>query len=171
MFGVQALRGSAWIDNISLASESTAPAFEVASVRTIRQDTRTWALRQVNPLLYRSLSNVMQLITWAWKVKNFQVLGAPAWISQERFEIQATTARSLSVDEERLMVQRLLASRFGLKVHREDKETPVYALVVEGTARNWRPRRREQIPGIAASILNPGFSSPAVARWMTLSTC
>ena len=72
----------------------------------------------------------MQLITWAWKVKNYQVLGAPVWISQERFEIQATTGRPSSVDEERLMVQRLLASRFGLKVHREDKETPVYALVV-----------------------------------------
>jgi hypothetical protein len=39
-----------------------------------------------------------------------QVLGAPAWTSQERFEVQATTGRPSSVDEERLMVQRLLAA-------------------------------------------------------------
>jgi uncharacterized protein (TIGR03435 family) len=72
----------------------------------------------------------MQLLTWAWQVKNYQIPDAPAWLSQERFEIQGTTGRVSSVDEERLMVQTLLASRFGLKVHRDHREMPVYAIVV-----------------------------------------
>jgi uncharacterized protein (TIGR03435 family) len=100
-----------------------------ASVKAV-QDTKTWALRQVNQERYRSVTNVTQLITWAWKMKNFQILGAPAWLSLERFEIQATTGNHSGTDQVRLMVQRLLADRFGLKVHREIRQTPVYALVV-----------------------------------------
>ena len=72
----------------------------------------------------------MQLLTWAWNVKNYQILGAPAWLTQDRFEIQATTAYPSGVDEERLMVRTLLEARFGLKLHRENREFPVYALVV-----------------------------------------
>lgn len=72
----------------------------------------------------------MQLLTWAWNVKNYQILGAPAWLSRERFEIRATTTHPSGVDEERLMVQTLLQDRFGLKLHRENREFPVYTLVV-----------------------------------------
>jgi uncharacterized protein (TIGR03435 family) len=86
-------------------SQTPAPAFEAASVRAMPRDTRTWALRQVNPERYQSLSNVMQLLTCAWQVKNYQIAEAPAWLSQERFEIQGTTGHVSGVDEERLMVQ------------------------------------------------------------------
>src|SRR5262245_25317480 len=100
-----------------VSAQSTVPAFEVESVKTMPQDGRTWALRQVNPSRYRSLSNVRQLVTWAWNVKNYQIVGAPGWTSQERFEIQATTGKASSVDEQRLMVQKLLVDHFSLKVH------------------------------------------------------
>src|SRR5262249_29249466 len=81
-----------------VSAQSTGPAFEVESVKTMPQDGRTWALRQVNPSRYRSLSNVMQVLTSAWNVRNYQIVGAPGWISQERFEIQATTGKASSVD-------------------------------------------------------------------------
>lgn len=105
------------------------PAFDAAIVRPVRDDTRTWAIRQVTATRYRSLSNLMQLVTWAWKMKNYQILGAPAWTSEERFEIQATPGHSSSADEQRLMLRKLLTERFGLKVHSERREIPVYALV------------------------------------------
>jgi uncharacterized protein (TIGR03435 family) len=131
------MRHSKWRSAILLAatgarlfSQSSTPAFEVASVRAIPQDTKTWAIRQVNPARYRSQTNVMQLVTWAWNVKNYQILEAPGWLSQERFEIEATTAHQSGVDEERLMVQKVLQDRFGLKLHHDNREFPVYALVV-----------------------------------------
>ncbi|HVV45766.1 MAG TPA: TIGR03435 family protein [Bryobacteraceae bacterium] len=105
-------------------------AFDAASVRPVRDDTRTWAIRQVTTTRYRSLSNVMQLITWAWNVKNYQILNAPSWTSEDRFEIQATTANPSSTADQREMLQSLLKERFGLKVHHETREIPVYALVV-----------------------------------------
>jgi uncharacterized protein (TIGR03435 family) len=63
-------------------------------------------------------------------LRNYQVLGAPGWTTQERFEIQATTGRRASIDEERVMVQQLLATRFGLKAHHESRDRPVYLLVI-----------------------------------------
>jgi uncharacterized protein (TIGR03435 family) len=72
----------------------------------------------------------MQLLTWAWQVKDYQIAQAPPWLSRDRFEIQGTTGHDSSVDEERLMVQTLLASRFELKTHRDHRDMPVYALVV-----------------------------------------
>jgi len=113
-----------------LSAQSTGPAFEVESVKAMPQDGRTWALRQVNPSRYRSLSNLRQLLTWAWNMKDYQIVGAPGWTSQERFEIQATSGNASSVDEKRLMLQKLLVDRFSLKVHRESKEIPVFLLVV-----------------------------------------
>src|SRR4051812_7648556 len=102
-------------------AQSTGPAFEVESVKAMPQDGRTWALRQVDPARYRSLSNVRQLLTWAWNVRDYQIIGAPGWTSQERFEVQATTGKASSVDEQRLMVGNLLADHFSLKAHRESR--------------------------------------------------
>jgi hypothetical protein len=48
------------------SAPAPAPAFDVASVKTV-QDTRTWAIRQASQQRYRSLSNVMQLVTWPGK--------------------------------------------------------------------------------------------------------
>ena len=70
-----------------------------------------------------------------------QLVGAPVWTNSDRFDIQAKmdadTAAAfdkLSRDERKRqngqMLQALLADRFHLKVHRETKEIPVYALVV-----------------------------------------
>jgi len=111
-------------------AQSRGPVFEVESVKAMPQDGRTWALRQVDPARYRSLSNVRQLLTWAWKLKDYQIIGAPGWTTQERFEIQATTGKSSSVDEQRLMMRKLLADYFSLKAHRESREIPVYLLVL-----------------------------------------
>lgn len=74
-------------------------------------------LRKVDAQLYRSVSNVMQAITWAWKVKGYQILSAPSWLVRERFEISAaiptSAGRPASDDEVRLMMQGLLADRLG----------------------------------------------------------
>jgi uncharacterized protein (TIGR03435 family) len=62
-------------------------------------------------------------------VKNYQVLSPLTCLTQDRFEIQATTAEASTDDRFRLMVQTLLADRFHLRLHRETRELPVYVLV------------------------------------------
>jgi uncharacterized protein (TIGR03435 family) len=84
---------------------------------------------------------VSELIQWTYGVpRDFQIAGSPAWLgvrdSQngewrggEAFEIHATAARPSSEAEMKQMVQTLLADRFKLKLHRETRQIPIYALV------------------------------------------
>jgi uncharacterized protein (TIGR03435 family) len=66
----------------------------------------------------------------AYGVRDFQVVGAPEWLKQEAFEIPATAEHPSNECQIRQMVQGLLAHRFRLRLHRERREIPVYALIV-----------------------------------------
>jgi uncharacterized protein (TIGR03435 family) len=68
----------------------------------------------------------------AYKVKLYQISG-PEWMASERFDINAKLPDGSSGDQIPQMIQALLADRFGLKIHREMKDFPVYALVVAKT--------------------------------------
>jgi len=65
-------------------------------------------------------------------VKDFQLSG-PDWLNSEIYDIAATMPPSTSTDQVLPMLQSLLADRFQLKLHRETKEVPMYALVVGKT--------------------------------------
>jgi uncharacterized protein (TIGR03435 family) len=57
-----------------------------------------------------------------------QVVGGPAWINSEGYDIEAQPAANTDPKQEWLMWQTLLADRFKLKLHRETRELPVYVL-------------------------------------------
>lgn len=73
-------------------------------------------------------------LIFAYKVKVSEFRGGlmrslPAWAVKDRFDIVAKSAStSATKDDMRLMVQSLLAERFNLKVHREDRQLPVLAM-------------------------------------------
>jgi uncharacterized protein (TIGR03435 family) len=78
---------------------------------------------------------VLELIMKAYSVPYYQVAG-PNWISIEDFDISATLSGKTSPEQFRVMLQRLLAERFNLLVHRETKNVPAYSLLLaKGGAR------------------------------------
>jgi bla regulator protein BlaR1 len=52
----------------------------------------------------------------------------PKWVLTDSYEIQARAARRPTKDQVRLMLQSLLADRFGLQAHFETRTVPVYLL-------------------------------------------
>lgn len=52
----------------------------------------------------------------------------PKWVLSDSYEIQARAPRRPTKDQVRLMLQSLLADRFGLQVHFETRTVPVYLL-------------------------------------------
>lgn len=88
------------------------------------------------PTRYSERNLMMRdLIVRAYGVPYYQISG-PAWVEKEtlfdgnRIDIDATMAPGTTKEQFRQMLLNLLAERFGLQVHREAKEGPVYALVV-----------------------------------------
>ncbi len=52
----------------------------------------------------------------------------PSWIGSDRFRIEARAQGNPTKDQMRAMIQSLLADRFHLQIHFEDREVPVLAL-------------------------------------------
>jgi uncharacterized protein (TIGR03435 family) len=69
------------------------------------------------------------LIATAYRVRVDQVSG-PAFLADERFDVEATLPAGAAPEEANEMLQALLAERFGLAVHREEKPGSGYALTV-----------------------------------------
>jgi uncharacterized protein (TIGR03435 family) len=64
----------------------------------------------------------------AYRVKLYQLSG-PEWMSTERYDISAKLPEGVPPEKLPEMVQSLLSDRFGIRMHREKKEMPVYALI------------------------------------------
>jgi uncharacterized protein (TIGR03435 family) len=78
-----------------------------------------------------SNGTLRQIVETAWyEFRDFQIVGGPAWMNSARFDILATGGAGTGIPEVRRKLQTLLAERFGLRVHQETRELPMYSLVV-----------------------------------------
>ena len=73
--------------------------------------------------------SLYRLICIAYRLRPYQVSG-PDWLKSANFDIQAKIPDGVSAEKVPEMFQTLLVERFGLQVHRDSKDQPVYALVV-----------------------------------------
>ena len=106
------------------------PQFEVVSIKQ-REAGATGSSCCVAPGGRLNVKNnrISNLIGFAWSIKYFQLVGAPDWLESDRFDIEAKAQGNPSADEMKQMLQSLLEDRFRLKVHREMRPMPVFALV------------------------------------------
>ena len=102
---------------------------------------------------------LIQFFTFSYKLTNSQVLdlfgSAPDWVKRTQLDLQARTDKpNVTKDELRLMMQSLLAERFGLVAHFGTKNQSVLAmrLVKPGTL---GPRLRAHSPAETCSRLAP----------------
>ena len=126
-----------------LAQTEVRPAFEVALVKPARPEGGAVGLfTYPGGRIKASQSPLEYLIMEAFDIESFQVSGGPRWLREDRYDIEAkppsssksakaepTSPKTPPNDEQRLMLQTLLADRFQLKYHREIREGPVYLLV------------------------------------------
>ncbi|HLK66896.1 MAG TPA: TIGR03435 family protein [Bryobacteraceae bacterium] len=111
---------------------SNSQAFEVASVKPAKPGVRGYAIQPVPGGLKVVNASLRMIIAEAWHLYDFQVLGGPKWLDEDRFDIDAKAAGGTQPTKGQLreMLQRLLAERFGVGSHRESRMLPVYVLEV-----------------------------------------
>jgi uncharacterized protein (TIGR03435 family) len=116
----------------SMAADAD-PSFEVATIKPTspnqqmaRYGVRTRNFKAVN-------QSVSELIGFAYHLQARQIEGAPAWANAEHFDVagKPDLAGQPSEDQYRLMLRKLLAERFNLRVHTVQKESQVFALTME----------------------------------------
>jgi uncharacterized protein (TIGR03435 family) len=172
-----------------LAQSVPLPSFEVASVKPtaggqVRVGDKMWtsvgasfkpggAFEAVNA----TLGSVIRL---AYGLREFQTVGGPEWLNTDRFDIQARSPQGAAESEAPRRLQSLLAERFALKVHKETRDRPIYALVLARANGSLGPRLRQSqesaaAPGLAAAdgqCTPPGPPGPISMRFcgMTMAS-
>jgi uncharacterized protein (TIGR03435 family) len=117
----------------STAPQSARPAFEVASIRpsgAMPQAGAVGGVRITKGQFHSAFMSLKDYVAVAYGVKLYQVSG-PDWMSSARFDISATIPESDSASPPITeMLQTLLTERFGIRMHREKRDFPVYVLEI-----------------------------------------
>ncbi len=126
-------------------AQTPAPTFDVASVKPNKSgDMGTRIMFQPGGRFTANNITLKMLVRLAYDVQDFQISGGPAWITSDKYDLEARAEegpqgdmrslteeqRKAEMDRRRQMIQTLLADRFKLTLHKESKEAPIYALVV-----------------------------------------
>jgi len=108
----------------------------------------------VDPGRYSTFNMPLKLLlTQAYGVRDFQISG-PGWLDTERFDITAKVPPGTTKDQFKVMLQNLLAERFKMEVHREQKDLPLYTLSVGKGGP--KLKETELDPGALTAPMNDG---------------
>jgi uncharacterized protein (TIGR03435 family) len=100
------------------------------------------------------------LICYAYRVKTYQV-SVPIALNKARFDILAKIPEGALKEQVPEMLQSLLANRFKLVFHRQNRETAIYALVVAKGGPKLKESADEPDPAAAVSGRLPDGSAIA----------
>jgi uncharacterized protein (TIGR03435 family) len=130
------------LEALSQSPAMVRPSFEVVSIKPNNSGSGISGTQYRPGGLYIATNvSLKWLIRESYRVHDFQLVGGPGWIDTDRFDVQARAeAGALDSTPEPydptrptrllLMVQSMLEDRFRLKIRRETRELPVYALVI-----------------------------------------
>lgn len=139
----------------------SSPTFEVASVKPYTGPrNRLVEYSASGPRVRLHAYTIRDLLLEAYDLRSYELTFGPSTRSEEAYDpffytVEANAAGdgTRSREEFRAMLRALLAERFGVKLHRELKELPVYALLVENNG----PKFKESAPD-AKWVSNHGVS-------------
>jgi len=109
------------------------PAFDVVSVKRNPEPGTNYPLSPpVGGRLALRNQTVRGLISSSYGVQDYQIIGGPAWLRTDGFDIDARVeATTLPPAPQMLLrIRTLLADRFNLVMHNEQREVPTYRLVL-----------------------------------------
>jgi uncharacterized protein (TIGR03435 family) len=127
------------------------PAFEAATIKPSKDQPGHSGSHSRTGMIVLTGQTLKGLICVAYQVKDFQVSGGPKWMDGDRFDINAKAEGAADGVQLRNMLQTLLADRFQLVFHREQKIGPAYALVLVKSGLKIKP-----VEGATGSNSNGG---------------
>jgi uncharacterized protein (TIGR03435 family) len=107
------------------------PAFEVASIKpSLEPPGSVVGIFESKGRISAKNVTLKRCVRGAYDVLEPQIIGGPKWVDQDRYYIEAKATVPAGDHELMLMLQTLLADRFKLVLHREQRTIPGYRLVL-----------------------------------------
>lgn len=149
---------------LARSGQSPAPApqpqFEVASIKPNKSgDGRVMLGLQPGGRFNATNVTLRMLIRNAYQIQDFQLVGGPSWLTEDRFDIVAKAEDgtvSLAPPPPgqpspiSLMIRALLAERFKLVLHEENRDMAIYALILARSDGKFGPQLKKSDTDCAA---------------------
>jgi uncharacterized protein (TIGR03435 family) len=150
---------------------TSALTFEAVSIKPSGAPNGRVVMRDAAGQMSYTNVTVKTLILKAYQIRDFQLSGGPAWIASSRYDVTARVPSGSHVDfpadpmtatdrqretfrqRRDEMVRAMLADRFGLVIHKEMRELPVYVLTVAKGG----PKLRDNGGKVSDPDLRPGM--------------
>jgi uncharacterized protein (TIGR03435 family) len=126
--------------------------FEVASIKLNKSGESIAGLRRIPGGRFEATNIQLDaLISFAYRLQNFELQGGPPWLTTDRWDVLAkmdgdpplAAPGSQTPDAMMLATQALLADRFKLSMHRATQDLEVYRLVMAKQDRRPGPGLRQ----------------------------
>jgi uncharacterized protein (TIGR03435 family) len=111
---------------------ATSPEFEAATIKPVKEPDPNRMNDRTDGRRYTTRNTTLRdLILMAYGVDRQQIAGGPTWIATDEYDVDAVAGEDVHFENDlQTMLQKLLADRFKLTFHREQREQSIYALMV-----------------------------------------
>jgi len=111
------------------------PGYEVATIKPSKPDQQGRGFNLRGRHLVTTNTTAVDLIIFSYGLHAKQVIGGPEWLSTDHFDLDVLPdIEGLpSIKQAGMILRKLLAERFQLKLHQEKKDLSVYVLSVAKT--------------------------------------
>ena len=108
------------------------PSFAVATIKPHDPASHNMGFDATGDRFTIRNQSVTSLMMFAYSINKHQVIDLPAWAETTSYDVEGKTDTPGEPNLRQLqeMIQNLLADRFQLKLHREQRELPVYAIQI-----------------------------------------
>ena len=108
------------------------PDWGVVAVRASDPNDRVSGDNFVGSRYTIERKTVVEMLSLGYGVQKRQIMNAPEWAATDHWDVNGVPDTPGEPDQKQRnsLVRKLLAERFGLKVHTEQREMPVYALIL-----------------------------------------
>ncbi len=123
------------------------PSFEVATIKPSKPGVPGKLITMRGTRFIAMNATLADLVAVAYSVQQSQVMGGPKWISFDKFDIEGEpdVPGMPDMQQQKILIQKLLADRFALKFHRESKDMSAYVLTV---AKNGPKMQKDDSNGV-----------------------
>jgi len=116
---------------VAMLALADGPAYDVVSVKVSDSPSNAMSgyigIRPGGAIALRNVT-LQFLIGMAYQLPDYQMAGGPGWMQTLRYHVDAKPAEAVSQEVAHQMMQTLLADRFHLQVHREQRMVDGYVL-------------------------------------------
>ena len=142
-------------------AQASLPVLEVAAIKPVKNPGPNVQDRTDGRRLFARNVTVRDLIMMGYELDPGQIADGPAWMAMDEYDVDAEAVEGVQLDDqqkEEMLLKELLADRFKLTFHHEQRTLAVYLLVVAKSG----PKLKSAGPD---EVENSGCERPGVCNF------